>query len=192
MFTSSLSSDSTLTYCPVFGVHHNPVLRLLRRYRIIVLGDREFHGVALGCWLEEMSVSFVLRLPKSTTVKLNEQAEFERLDELLQYPGFSSFEVQVRVTKQTGFGRFNLATRWKRVYRANQANQVWYLLTNLDTLELALKHYAARFSIEILQPQCPHKSEAIDAEAASALTVFGGTLEHSLRRFKGIRKGQFQ
>ena len=106
--------------------------------------------MALGCWLEEMSVSFVLRLPKSTTVKLNEQAEFERLDELLQYPGFSSFEVQVQVTKQTGFGRFNLATRWKRVYRANQANQVWYLLTNLDTLELALKHYAARFSIEAM------------------------------------------
>ena len=106
--------------------------------------------MALGCWLEEMSVSFVLRLPKSTTVKLNEHCEFERLDELLQYPGFSSFEVQVQVTKQTGFGRFNLATRWKRVYRANQANQVWYLLTNLDTLELALKHYAARFSIEAM------------------------------------------
>jgi Transposase DDE domain len=124
----------------------NPVLR----YPVIVLGDREFHSVALGRWLEELRVSFVLRLPKSTTVKLNEQAEFERLDELLQYSGFSSFEVQVQVTKQTSFGRFNLATRWKRVYRASKANQVWYLLTNLDTLELALKHYAARFSIEAM------------------------------------------
>ena len=127
-----------------------PALRLLQRYQVVVLGDREFHSVVLGRWLAQMNVSFVLRLSKSTTVKLNEHCEFERLDELLQFPGISSFEVKVQVTRQTGFGRFNLATRWKRVYRASKANQVWYLLTNLDTLELALKHYAARFSIEAM------------------------------------------
>lgn len=143
-----------------------PVLRLLQRYRVIVLGDREFHSVALACWLEGRRVSFVLRLPKSTTVKLNETCEFERLDELLQYPGFHSFEVQVQVTQQTGFGRFNLATRWKRVYRATQANQVWYLLTNLDSLELALQHYAARFSIEAMFKD--FKSGGYNLEATQA------------------------
>jgi hypothetical protein len=125
-----------------------PVLRLLRPYPLIVLGDREFHSVALGQWLEQMEVGYVLRLPKSITIKLNEHSEFERLDQLPQYPGISSFEVQVQVTQQQGFGRFNLATRWKRVYRDGKANQLWYLLTNLDTLELALDAYASRFGIE--------------------------------------------
>ncbi|MBD2156304.1 hypothetical protein H6G02_17525 [Leptolyngbya sp. FACHB-16] len=39
-------------------------------------------------------------------------------------------------------------TRWKRVYRNSKANQVWYLLTNLDCLDTALRSYAKRFSIE--------------------------------------------
>jgi len=58
------------------------------------------------------------------------------------------YEVQVQVTQQPGFGRFNLVTRWKRVYRTGKANQVWYLLTDLDSLESALSCYSKRFSIE--------------------------------------------
>ncbi len=88
----------------------------------------------------------MLRLPKSTTVKSHSQAEFERLDELLQFPSIACFEVQVQVTQQQGFGRFNLVTRWKRVYRQSKANQVWYLLTNLTDLETAFNSYAKRFS----------------------------------------------
>jgi hypothetical protein len=52
--------------------------------------------------------------------------------------------------------------------------------------------WSFRWPIEILQPQCPHKSETIDDEGASALTVFLGTSEHSVKAFKGIRKGQLQ
>ncbi len=59
-----------------------PVLALMRRYRCIVLGDREFHSVALADWLRQQRVGFVLRLPKNTTVKSHPDAEFERLDEL--------------------------------------------------------------------------------------------------------------
>ncbi|MEX0272151.1 transposase [Leptolyngbyaceae cyanobacterium UHCC 1019] len=54
----------------------------------------------------------------------------------------------MQVTQQQGFGRFNLVTRWKRVYRQGKANQVWYLLTNLESLEAALECYPKRFSIE--------------------------------------------
>jgi hypothetical protein len=125
-----------------------PVLDWVRRYQPIVLGDREFHSVAFADWLRSQQVDFVLRLPKSTTVKLDCESDFERLDELPQFPGIAIHEVQVQVTQQQGFGRFNLVTRWKRVYHHNQANQVWYLLTNLDTLEAALKAYSKRFSIE--------------------------------------------
>jgi hypothetical protein len=55
----------------------------------------------------------------------------------------------------------------------------------------AISDYGKRWAIEMLQPQCPHKSEAIEAEAVSALTVFGAS-EHSLQHFKGIRESQFQ
>lgn len=115
-----------------------PVLHLLRCYKLVLLGDREFHSVALAHWCVEQDIAFVLRLPKSTTVQWSSEAEFERLNELPQFAGMASFEVQVRVTQQKGFGKFNLATRWKRVYRSGAANQVWYLLTNLDSLEAVL------------------------------------------------------
>ncbi|UBF28744.1 IS4 family transposase [Kovacikia minuta CCNUW1] len=125
-----------------------PVFALLKAYSVQVLGDREFHSVALAAWLREQGVDFVLRLPKSTTVKLMPESEFERLDTLPQFPGIALHEVQVQVTQQRGFGRFNLVTRWKRVYRWGKTNQVWYLLTNLESLEVALSSYAKRFSIE--------------------------------------------
>jgi hypothetical protein len=125
-----------------------PVFGMLQRYDVVVLGDREFHSVAFADWLRQQAVCFVLRLPKSTTVKLLPDGTFERLDELPQFPGIALHEVQVQVTQRQGFGRFNLVSRWKRVYRQNQANQVWYLLTNLETLEAALACYSKRFSIE--------------------------------------------
>lgn len=127
-----------------------PVLQLVRRYQTVVLGDREFHSVALADGLRQQQVNFVLRLPKSTTAQQFPDSEFERLDELPQFPGIAVYEVQVQVTQQQGFGRFNLVTRWKRVYRKNKANEGWYLLTNLDTLEEALQCYSQRFSIEPL------------------------------------------
>jgi hypothetical protein len=125
-----------------------PVFALVRRYRPIVLGDREFHSVALAAWLQQQRVHFVLRLPKRTTVEQFPNAGYTRLDELPQFPRIAVHEVQVRVTQQQGFGRFNLVTRWKRVYRQSKATQVWYLLTDLDTLDEALGCYAKRFSIE--------------------------------------------
>jgi len=125
-----------------------PVFVLLSRYACIVLGDREFHSIALADWLRQQRVQFVLRLPKSTTVKSHVDNKFERLDKLPQYPGIACFEVQVQVTQQQGFGHFNLVTRWKRVYRQSKANQVWYLLTNLNDLETAMSSYAKRWSIE--------------------------------------------
>jgi hypothetical protein len=125
-----------------------PVFALLQRYSVVVLGDREFHSVALADWLRQQAVGFVLRLPKSTTVKSMPDSVFERLDELPQYRGIAVHEVQVQVTQQQGFGRFNLVTRWKRLHHRDKANEVWYLLTNLETLEEALASYSKRFSIE--------------------------------------------
>ncbi|MDR9404645.1 MAG: IS4 family transposase, partial [Halothece sp. Uz-M2-17] len=38
-----------------------PVLRWLHSYPVLVLGDREFHSVQLGKWLESKNVDFALR-----------------------------------------------------------------------------------------------------------------------------------
>lgn len=81
----------------------------------------------------------------------------------------ASFEVQVKVTQQKGFGKFNLANRWQRVYRSSAANQVWYLLTNLDSLEDALALYRQRFSIEPMFRD--FKSGGYDLEACHANAV---------------------
>lgn len=143
-----------------------PVLHLFRRYALVLLGDREFHSVALAQWCVEQDIKFVLRLPKSTTVQWSQEHPFERLDELPQFAGMASFEVQVKVTQQKGFGKFNLATRWKRVYRSGAANQVWYLLTNLERLEDALRLYSLRFSIEPMFRD--YKSGGYDLEACHA------------------------
>jgi hypothetical protein len=125
-----------------------PVLRLLRGYRIVLLGDREFHSVKLAQWCLKQRISFVLRLTKSTTVKTTDETDFKRLDALPQTPGITQFYVHIQVTQNKGFSKHNVALRWKRTYRTEQANEVWYLLTNLDTAQLALKLYEKRFSIE--------------------------------------------
>jgi hypothetical protein len=125
-----------------------PVLRLLHGYRLVLLGDREFHSIALAAWCVRQRIGFVFRLPKSTTVKTVENTDFERLDALPQSLGTTQFQVQIQVTQKTGFGKHNLALRWKRQYRSDKANEVWYLLTNLKTVEIALKRYALRFRIE--------------------------------------------
>lgn len=124
-----------------------PMLTLVRRYHPVVLGDRELHRVALADWLRQQRVHFVLRLPKSTTVEPSGKAGFTRLDELPQLPGIAVYEVQVQVTQQQGFGRFNWVTRWQRVDRNHPANEVWYRFTNLESLEAALECDSKRFSI---------------------------------------------
>ncbi len=38
-----------------------PVIRLLKKYKLVVVGDREFHSIEVASWLQEKNVSFVLR-----------------------------------------------------------------------------------------------------------------------------------
>jgi hypothetical protein len=42
-----------------------PVLRLLKGYYVIILGDREFRSVRLAHWLDAQGVYFALRQKKS-------------------------------------------------------------------------------------------------------------------------------
>lgn len=46
-----------------------PILKLLKNYEIVVLGDREFHSVELAKWLKKNKVYFVLRQKKDTNIQ---------------------------------------------------------------------------------------------------------------------------
>ncbi len=54
----------------------------------------------------------------------------------------------MKITKTKGFVNFNVACKWKRKILGVAAEEGWFLLTNLETLELAIASYKTRFDIE--------------------------------------------
>jgi len=113
----------------------------------VVLGDREFCSVKLGNWLRAEQVYFCLRLKKNEFVE-QEKGNWSELKALELSPGSSLYLAGVNVTKQKGFGVFNLAAKWRRKYRGCVADEGWFILTNLETLEVAIKADQKRFGIE--------------------------------------------
>ena len=130
-----------------------PVIRLLKKYKLVIIGDREFHSIELAHWLHKQNKSFVFRQKKDTTFCEKGQ-KFQPLSEIDIYPGVRQFYTNVKCTQKRGFGRFNLAVYWKRKYRGKQDKEAWYLLTNLPDLNTALKIYAQRFGIEAMFKDC--------------------------------------
>jgi hypothetical protein len=125
-----------------------PVLRLLKKRRFVLLGDREFHSIELADWCVQNNVTVVFRLPKSTTVQPEASSGFSRLDDLPQIPGTPEQYLQIQVTQKRGVGRHNLVIYQKRAYAQSTTPEVWYLLTNLTDVHQGLFHYNFRFCIE--------------------------------------------
>jgi hypothetical protein len=63
-------------------------------------------------------------------------------------PGTQLFLNDVNITKEQGFGQFNLAGKWKKTYGGFQTKEPWYILTNFGDLETAIIAYQKRFDIE--------------------------------------------
>ncbi|MGF1488330.1 MAG: IS4 family transposase [Prochloraceae cyanobacterium] len=138
-----------------------PILKLLKKYTLILIGDREFHGVELANWLEKEYISkrkqevfFAFRQKQDTYIKQQTEKEYQQLFDLGMKPGKKIFLSELKVTKGKGFGNFNLAAYWKRKYKRNNEEEPWYLLTNLDNLEKVLKVYSTRYGIEALFKDC--------------------------------------
>ena len=131
-----------------------PVLKLLKSYPVVVIGDREFQSVQLGKWLDEKSIAFILRQKKGTSLLLSGEEKYQHLKALDIQPGTQQFFSGIYYTDAHKLGLFNLAIRWKRRYRSKQAEAPWYLLTNLNSLEKTLKLYQARFGIEAMFKDC--------------------------------------
>ncbi|MFM6108400.1 MAG: IS4 family transposase, partial [Sphaerospermopsis kisseleviana] len=123
------------------------VFPLLSDYKIVVLGDREFCSVSLGKWLQEKGVYFCLRQKQSTNVKVKDEV-YQEMRELGLTPGTKLFLNDVNITKEKGFGEFNLACKWKKTYRGFKTKEPWYILTNFGDLETAIIAYQKRFDIE--------------------------------------------
>jgi hypothetical protein len=74
-----------------------PVIRLLKRYKLVILGDREFHSIYLAQWLHHQRLSFVLRQKSSTTFREKRQP-FQSLSSLPVQPGIHLFYPKVKIT----------------------------------------------------------------------------------------------
>ncbi|MFM6516607.1 MAG: transposase, partial [Microcystis panniformis] len=89
------------------------ILTVLSGHKIVVLGDREFCSVSLGKWLQKPSLYFCLRQKQSTNVKTKEGI-YQEMRALGLSPGTQLFLKDVNLTKEQGFGQFNLAGKWKK------------------------------------------------------------------------------
>lgn len=123
------------------------ILSVFKEYEIIILGDREFCSVKFANWLREQEVSFCLRLKKNEFVEV-ENGRWQELKDLGLKPGVSLFIEGVKVTKTKQMSGFNIACKWKRKILGVAPKEGWFILTNLENLELAIAAYRKRFSIE--------------------------------------------
>jgi hypothetical protein len=142
-----------------------PVLRLLRSYEIVVIGDREFRIVELANWLQQRNVYFAFRQKQDNYIQRPGQ-DYQPLHSLGLAPGMKLYLTGVKVTKKKGFGSFDIAAYWKRKYRNRVEEQGWYILTNLGSLSAAVDAYKARSGIEAMFKDC--KSGGYNLEGSKA------------------------
>ena len=142
-----------------------PVLRLLKGYELVVIGDREIRSVELAYWLKKKKVYFALRLKQGSYIQLKGQ-EYQKLNELGLVPGMKLFLTGVKFTKKKGFGQFSVAAYWKRKYRGKGPKEGWYILTNLKSWNAAINVYKARSGIEAMFRDC--KSGGYNLEDSKA------------------------
>ncbi len=134
-----------------------PVLCLLKDYELVIIGHREFHSVKLAYWLKQkvqkQKLFFAFRQKQNTNQKKGPE-DYQAFSKLGIKPGIKLFLTDVSVTKNKGFGPFNVGAYWKRKYKGKQEKQPWFILTNLGSLSEVLKVYRARAGIEAMFKDC--------------------------------------
>ncbi len=142
-----------------------PVLRLLKEYDLVVIGDREYRSTAFALWLTKKKISFVLRLNKNTKIK-PKYKHYQSLDSLDIRAGERILHSKVIVTEEKKQDRFNVVIYWRRKYKNKQLPSPWYLLTNLEDKAEVIKIFAARGGIEAMFRDC--KSGGYNLEGSQA------------------------
>ena len=77
------------------------VLRLLKGYQVVVIGDREFGNINLADWLSKQGCQYVLRTKSHKYIQLSTGVAQQLLSLGLK-PGKSFYFKQVKFTKQPG------------------------------------------------------------------------------------------
>lgn len=132
-----------------------PVLKLFSHYELVILGDREFHGVELSYWLKQKNkqakkpIYFAFREKDNIYMKTSRKNE-ERLKDLKLTPGVKVLHKNAKITRQKGFGRFNLLTYKKRDYRHHKVKESWFIITNLSDPNEVIQLYKKRAGIEAM------------------------------------------
>ncbi|PSB11624.1 IS4 family transposase [Pleurocapsa sp. CCALA 161] len=142
-----------------------PILKLLKDYKLVVIGDREYRSTALALWLTKKKIDFILRLNKNTLIKPRYK-KYQSLDSLDIKPGQKAIYQEVLVTEENKKNRFNVVVYWRRKYKNKQLPNPWYLLTNLENKEEVIKIFASRGGIEAMFRDC--KSGGYNLEGSQA------------------------
>ena len=151
-----------------------PVLKLFSHYEVVILGDREFHGIELSYWLKQKNkkakkpIYFAFREKNNIYMKRNRKNE-ERLKDLKLTPGVKVLHNNVKLTRQKGFGKFNLLTYKKRDYRHHKVKESWFIITNLSDPNEVVKLYKKRAGIEAMFRD--YKSGGYNLEGSKANVV---------------------
>jgi hypothetical protein len=144
-----------------------PVLRLLKEYNLVVIGDREYRSTALALWLTKKKINFILRLNKNTLIKPRYK-KYQLLDSLDIKPGDKIKYQEVLVTKDHQKKRFNVVVYWRRKYNSKQLPNPWYLLTNLENKDEVIKIFASRGGIEAMFRDCKSGGYNLEGSQANA------------------------
>jgi transposase len=62
----------------------------MKKYKLVIIGDREFHSIELAQWLHSQHLSFVLRQKGNTTFREKKQP-FQTLNSIPFQPGIHLF-----------------------------------------------------------------------------------------------------
>jgi|SRR4028118_504700 Transposase DDE domain. len=92
------------------------VIRLLKKYKLVIVGDREFHSIELAQWFHRHHLSFVLPQKGNTTFREKRQP-FQPLNGIPIKPGIHLFYPQINLTPNKGFSCFNLVASCPRKYK---------------------------------------------------------------------------
>ena len=149
-----------------------PVLKLLNNYKIILIGDREFHRVKLADWIEKekkrtkQEIYLAFRQKQGTYFQKRGN-NYQKLSEIEIIPGVKQFQMGIKITKKKGFGKKNIAIYQKRKHKGKSHDEPWYILTNLTEISEVLKVYSQRSGIEAMFKDCKTGGDNLEGTKAN-------------------------
>ncbi len=132
-----------------------PVLNCFKKYKIVLIGDREFHSIELATWLKREKrkrkgkLEFALRQKQGTFYHKGGK-KYEKLSQIEIKKGIKQMKMGIKTTKKKGFSRNNLAIYQKRKSQGKSQEEPWYILTSLSDVELVISIYEKRMGIETM------------------------------------------